>query len=444
MNISVSKRVRRRTLKTGVVNQQRYVLDYKDPLTQRRRQEFFERKNDANARRVELLSSFRSAADPAAQAQPIPFPTVHTASAAKSRTVTELVDYWLESLDSGLKSSTRHYYAKMARYVTSPTPVGSAVERRRWSRAGRTRESDSYVVGLGTVLVSELTTQAIRSWHALLVEHVGSHTANAAKKLLASAMRLASEELGLSLPVVPRTPQRRKGEKAKRKILTLEQVKVLLQAAISDEVRGIYYAFPFLTGVRPSEQLGLLWRDVDLARSIISIRRMQEMDGTLCNFTKTEASTRDIPISPFLRVLLARWQKATPTGATPDSRVFVQLGSGSSSRHSAGAPLTYWNFRNTYWRATLKELGLPIVGPHSARHLFISTLQARGVEVGLVAKLAGHANPNITLGYYTQAVRDGAEPIAQLEQAYGAPSGPLHLDVDPVDFIGRSRPSAAA
>lgn len=423
LSISVSKRVRTRTLKSGIVTQHRYVLDYKDPVTHRRRQEFFERKSDAENRRVELLTP----TVPNPRLTPVPAPARPHVLASEfaptppqhaEKTVGDVVDYWLQSLDARLKDSTRGYYTKMARYVISPTPFGTAIERRRWSRAGQSRAFDACVPGLGALPVSELTTQSIRSWHALLVEHVGTHTANAAKKLLASAIRLASEELGLRPPVVPRTPQRRKGVKTKRKMLTLDQVRVLMQAALEDEDRGIYYAFPFLTGVRPSEQLGLLWRDVDLAKGLISIRRMQEVDGTLCNLTKTEASTREIPISPLLKQLLERWRSATPTGALPDSRVFVQQGSGRSSRHGAGAPLTYWNFRNTYWRPTLQRLGLPTVGPHSARHLFISTLQARGAEIGLVAKLAGHANPNITLGYYTQAVRDGAEPIAELEQAY--------------------------
>ena len=58
--------------------------------------------------------------------------------------------------------------------------------------------------------------------------------------------------------------------------------------------------------------------------------------------------------------------------------------------------------------------------PHSARHSFISTLQAEGIEVGLVAQIAGHANPTVTLGHYTQAVRDGSVAIAALERAYAA------------------------
>lgn len=67
----------------------------------------------------------------------------------------------------------------------------------------------------------------------------------------------------------------------------------------------------------------------------------------------------------------------------------------------------YANFRNRYWKPALEAVGLPHVAPHSARHAFISTLQAKGVEVGLVAKLAGHANAAITLSHYTQAVRVG-------------------------------------
>jgi len=64
------------------------------------------------------------------------------------------------------------------------------------------------------------------------------------------------------------------------------------------------------------------------------------------------------------------------------------------------------------------KLGLPYVTPHSARHSYISTMQAAGVEVGLVAKLAGHASANVTLGHYTQAVRGGGEAVEALERAY--------------------------
>jgi integrase len=66
----------------------------------------------------------------------------------------------------------------------------------------------------------------------------------------------------------------------------------------------------------------------------------------------------------------------------------------------------------------LKRLGLPPVTPHSARHSFVSTLQAAGVEVGLVAKLAGHASAVVTLSHYTQATRGGEAAVEALAAAF--------------------------
>jgi len=83
-------------------------------------------------------------------------------------------------------------------------------------------------------------------------------------------------------------------------------------------------------------------------------------------------------------------------------------------RLGGGGPLLYSNFRRRYWVPGLKAAGVHYVAHHS----FVSVLQAQGVEVGLVAKLAGHSNPAVTLGHCTQAVRGGAEAVAMLDRAY--------------------------
>jgi integrase len=82
--------------------------------------------------------------------------------------------------------------------------------------------------------------------------------------------------------------------------------------------------------------------------------------------------------------------------------------------------LLYSNFRSRFWQVLLKRAGVPYVSPHSARHSFISTLQAEGIEVGLVAKIAGHANAAVTLGHYTQAVRGAEAAVGALDRAYRA------------------------
>lgn len=223
----------------------------------------------------------------------------------------------------------------------------------------------------------------------------------------------------------------------KKAILTPDQVGRLLEAALKDDRKGIYSAFPFLTGVRPSEQLALLWQDVDFDTGLIRIRRVQEQDGTIAEFTKTAAGMRDIPMSPMLRAMLVKWRAVCPRGSSSESKVFPTLGNVQWRRGrnwSAGGPLSYENFRATYWRPALRSLGLPYVTPHSARHAFISTLQAQGIEVGLVAKLAGHANATVTLAHYTQAVRGGEVAVQALERAYGRQ---IEVTSEPVDATDR-------
>ncbi len=73
-----------------------------------------------------------------------------------------------------------------------------------------------------------------------------------------------------------------------------------------------------------------------------------------------------------------------------------------------GGALLYQNWRRRFWAPIFERLDILYVTPQSARHSYISTMQAQGIEVGLVAKLAGHANAVVTLGHYTQAVRGGA------------------------------------
>ncbi len=148
---------------------------------------------------------------------------------------------------------------------------------------------------------------------------------------------------------------------------------------------------------------------------------MQERSGAICDFTKTTAGTREIPICKLLRGMLLEWRLSCPRLSGELHRVFPgpgQMQAWPLPRIGGGGPLLYNNFRNRVWVPMLKRLGLPLVTPHSARTSFISMLDAQGIEVGLAAKLAGHANPNVTLGYYTQAVRGGPEALAALERAY--------------------------
>jgi integrase len=333
--------------------------------------------------------------------------------------VREIIEYYLEVRRGEIKRQTwTKYCMQTMRYVVGPLLLGSVRERYDFTRYGTKREGTELLTLLGPLTLSELSTARIRYWHRTLCSTVSGNAAGVAKKHLRAALALAAEDFDLRVPAMP-TRRGRGAPKRPKRILTPAEIGRLLTGAQADEIKGIYYAFPFLTGVRPSEQLALQWKDIDFQANLIRICRVQLMNGSVAELTKTEASTRDIPISPLLRTMLLRWHQVCPFVDEQDRRVFPCLGSLNCRTHKKrGTPLSYTNFVGTYWKPAFRALGLPYVTPHSARHAFISTLQASGIEIGVVAKLAGHANPAITLSHYTQPVRDGSSAVVALEATY--------------------------
>jgi integrase len=409
-SISVTKRQRKRQLKSGAaIVQTRYVVNCHDPQTGQRKQLFFKRHRDAVAKRDELLSSLAAG----------------TCTATRSElTVAQAVEHWLESRRTQVKAGTLRSYQQAVGYVVGPLLIGTKLQRHAFARTGVKPVSGDLIEMLGPRPVTDLGTADIRQWHTTLTSQVSVYTANVAKKFLRAALALAAEDFNLRVPSMPSHLGRGRA-KTRKAIITATEVSRLLRAALQDEHKGVYYAFPFFTGVRPSEQLALAWDDIDFDAGTIRIQRMQEQDGSVTALTKTAAGTRDIPMSPVLNEMLARWRAICPRPGTGLDRVFPRLGRLPSSPGEplgGGGTLSYANFRKSYWQPVFVSLGLPYVTPHSARHTFISTLQAQGIEVGLVAKLAGHANANVTLGHYTQAVRGGEVAVAALEGAYLAPS----------------------
>ena len=404
---TITRRERARRLSSGrTVVHTRFVVNFRDPVTGRRKQLFFARQKEALAVRDAIVTSVAVGASLRAP---------HKAE----MTVSDVMEHWLQNRRREVKPGTWASYRQAVHYVVGPLLLGTKLERHRYARYGAMSGEARLLEMLGSVRVGDLTTADIRAWNRSLADAVSAYTANVANKFLKAALALVAEELHVRVPAMP-TKLGKGRPKPRKHILAPAEVGRLLAAATQDEEKGVYYAFPFLTGVRPSEQLALLWEDVDLANGIIRIQRMQERDGSLTEVTKTAAGRRDIPMCSQLQTMLRRWQHNCPLNAEGQlHRVFPCVGFGKAGRHGKrGSPLSYANFRSGYWRPALLALGLPYVTPHSARHAFISTLQAQGVEVGLVAKLAGHANANVTLGHYTQAVRGGEAALVALEKAY--------------------------
>lgn len=410
LRVNINTRDVKRRLRSGdIVVLRRYVVSYRDPRTRRRHLEFKERHKDALTRRDQLIADYKTGA-------------AAIDRCSRHLTVGDAVRHWLSNREGEVGGRTMTGYRQTSRYITEAVLIGTAQDRYRHSTGAESAKGARFLPALGHTKVSELTTAAIREWHRSISTEVGAYSANRAKKYLRAALALAAEDYHLRPPPMP-AMQGRGRTKPKKIILTSDHVATLIKSARTDLDYGLYYAFPFLTGVRPCELLGLLWDDVDFDASVIHIRRSQGDKGELLEVTKTEAGLRDVPMGSMLRQWLLEWKLRCPRRAGELHRVFPghgRLAAWPQKRVGGGGAMSYTNFRRRIWIPGLQRAGVPHVTPHSARHFFVSTLQAQGVEVGLVAKLAGHANPNVTLGHYTQAVRGGAEAIQLLEASFGA------------------------
>jgi len=182
MKINLTRRVRRRKLMDGtVVRQTRYVLNYREPKSGQRRQEFFERQKDAQERRADLIGQFA---------------TGGYVDERKAPTVAEVLDHWLDDKTAKVKASTAAGYGVVVRHIRGPILVGTAGQRVAYAASGRVPKGTRLLPMLGAAKLTELTTAAIRAWHREVADHAGVYTANRAASHLRSILALAEEDFG--------------------------------------------------------------------------------------------------------------------------------------------------------------------------------------------------------------------------------------------------------
>jgi integrase len=151
-----------------------------------------------------------------------------------------------------------------------------------------------------------------------------------------------------------------------------------------------------LTGLRSGEARALRWGNVDLVvRNELRVEHSapRVWKGKL-NKTKTEAGTRDIPLSPGLVDMLI---KLKPEDALDEGFVF-------SAKGHPDRPLGYWNLRGRGLLPALVEAGLDGkgIGLHTLRSAAISLYAARGLTMLETATVMGQSDPNVTWRHYAR------------------------------------------
>jgi integrase len=154
----------------------------------------------------------------------------------------------------------------------------------------------------------------------------------------------------------------------------------------------------FYAGLRRSEAAALEWRDIDLENGIITVRHGKG------------DKERNVPIlSDTLKDYLAEWDSIT------DGRKYVFCAMRKGDHLDTDKPMK----TNAIWtliKDTGAAIGVNNLAPHDARRTLLTNALQSGANVADAQFIAGHANPQTTLGY--AVVKDAKEVAGRVKLNY--------------------------
>lgn len=212
--------------------------------------------------------------------------------------------------------------------------------------------------------------------------------------LLKSIFRYASREYriknvldGIILP---------KRKKAEIAVFNKKQQSILEQyIAENQSLTTLGISLSLNMGLRIGELCALQWRDIDLEKRTITVRktiqRIQNFSGKsktklVVTEPKSANSMREIPIPNSLIDMLKKFKN------NPDSFVL-------SGNCKPVEPRTM-QYR---FAKILKNANLPSVHFHSLRHLFATNCVALGFDIKTLSEILGHSSIEVTLSRYVHS-----------------------------------------
>jgi len=176
-------------------------------------------------------------------------------------------------------------------------------------------------------------------------------------------------------------------------------------------------------GLRFGEAVALRAKHVDVLRARVTIAESAtEIGGKLTFTTPKTHAVRTISVPRSVAELLAHGL----AGKAPEDLVF---------QSSRGSALREGNWRRDVFDDAAKNAGLAGLTPHALRHTAASLAISAGAHVVAVARLLGHASPNVTLGVYSHLFENDLDDVAARLDAAAEVSrtdrGPKVVELEP-------------
>jgi integrase len=300
---------------------------------------------------------------------------------ARKMTVKELVDAWLIHCQSrvgiDLEWSTSEDYKVKARYILDTQH------------------------GLCRMRLIDVTAGAIDDFRISLASAgLSKRNARTVVRGLSAAFTFGQERSWVASNPVLRS-RRRNGDSRDEEQVAIpdhEDVKRLIAEAYKlDQDFGLFLKFAALTGLRSSEQRGLLWRHVDLKANRLTVETRVDRRNERGS-PKSKAGRRKVPLPPNL-VAELRAHKLK-VGGSEDTPVFPARN---------GQPLRHENVLRRAFYPARKEAGASDINWHALRHYAISCWIAAGLTAKTVQVRAGHSSIRMTFDRYGHLFPDGHE-----------------------------------
>ena len=194
----------------------------------------------------------------------------------------------------------------------------------------------------------------------------------------------------------------------------LEPKEIERLLSIADDPWRTLYLVAIHTGLRRGELLGLRWRDVDLQKGLLHVRRSLgrvrsgeghgEREGPHYVVEEAALKSRHSRRTVDLSQTAAQALLALPAGDEP-ARDFV-------FRSQAGGPIDPDNVDRAFKRH-LAAADLPEIRFHDLRHTHASLLVAAGVHPKAMQARLGHASITTTLNTYGHLMPSAFENVGE-------------------------------
>ena len=207
------------------------------------------------------------------------------------------------------------------------------------------------------------------------------------------------------------------GKAKKFETFTPDQVRTVLGGIADDRNRHAWHLA--LARLRRGEIAGQRWADIDLEKRTLRIGATRvDVGGRALDQGEPKTANAGC-VLPIPDALLAELNAAKTRQATEK----LVLGEAYTGRgyvvcNEAGEPY-HPSTLSTLWQAAIRNLDVPQIRLHDARHTCATLMHLQGVPIALVAAWLGHADVSFTLRTYVHAQ---PEALAVAARSFAPPA----------------------